>query len=142
VPITITSKQRDALYDDLLTHLSGLDGLWDAIHSHDFETADRLAHEFSDDLRLVLGGLGGGDCSDKGTVELTVEPATVRRVLTNLRDRAQRHAEEDGQMAVDEAREAQGQSLCVAWTCEQVLVGLEEGPACPSCGRSEIPADG
>jgi hypothetical protein len=37
MPITITAEQRDALYDDVLTHLSGLDGLWQAINAEDYD---------------------------------------------------------------------------------------------------------
>lgn len=142
MPITITAEQRDALYDDLLTHLSGLDGLWGAINRDDYELADRLGREFADDLRLILDDLGWGDLSEGGMIDLTLERAALGRVLTGVRVRAQRHVEGDAAIVLSEAREAQGRSLLVVETCDQVLAALPEGPLGPSCERSARPADG
>lgn len=56
--ITITAAQRDAIYDEVLIHLSGIEGLWLAIEREDYATADRLGREFAD-LTLVLDDLAG-----------------------------------------------------------------------------------
>lgn len=130
MPITITAEQRDALYDDVLTHLSGLDGLWQAINTEDYDTADRLGREFTDDLRLIRNDLGWGDETDE-PVELTLQSDVLRRVLTLLRDRAERYAHGEQAAALTEAREAQGQSLFVVEICDSVLAAL---PA-PGGGR-------
>jgi hypothetical protein len=128
VPITITAEQRDALYDDLLTHLSGLDDLWAAIDRGSYELADRLGREFTDDLRLILEDLGWGDVSGGGTVDLTLASDALRRVLTGLRGRAKRHAEGEAAVALSEAREARGQSILVVKTCDELLTTLPEDP--------------
>ncbi|HVD86713.1 MAG TPA: hypothetical protein VNB59_04830, partial [Solirubrobacterales bacterium] len=58
--ITITADQRDAVYDAVLTHLSGIGDLLLVVEENDLERAYRLGREFSDDLRLVLDDLGWG----------------------------------------------------------------------------------
>lgn len=121
--IAITLEQRDALYEDLLTHLSGMGDLWLAINRNDFETADRLGHEFVDELRLILKDLGWGDGPKTGTVELTLPPADLRNVLGRIRDRAHRHRKSH-QEALTEVTVPLQQSELVIQTCDQVLAAL------------------
>ena len=91
MPVTISAKQRDALYTQVLDHLSGIGDLWLAIDAGDFRQADALGHAFVDDLRLLLDDLGWPDRTDlpaDGRVELTMPPGDLRRVLGRLRDEA------------------------------------------------------
>ncbi|MGE0065770.1 MAG: hypothetical protein AB7F97_09160 [Solirubrobacterales bacterium] len=46
--ITISAEQREALYIQVLDHLSGLSDLWLAIDARDFEKADALGRAFAD----------------------------------------------------------------------------------------------
>lgn len=129
--IAITADQRDALYDKVLTHLSGIDGLWLAIEREDFETADRLGREFADDLTLVLEDLGWGDQSTDGSqaVELATEVDVLRRVLPQLRSRAARHAHTEDE-ALKKLRKERSRAQLVMDTCDEVLRTLGEG--CPA----------
>jgi hypothetical protein len=123
MPVTITRYQRDALYQDLLTHLSGIGDLWLAINRDDFETADRLGHEFVAELRLIVEDLGWGDGPEAETVELTLSPAELRGVLGRLRARADRHRKGQ-QKALAEVTAPLEQSEIVIETCDQVLAAL------------------
>lgn len=124
--ITITAAQRDALYDDVLTHLSGVGDLWLAIEREDYGTADRLGREFAGDLALILEGLGwGAEASE--AIELATRADVLRRVLGQLRARAERHVRAE-QEAINELREERSRAQLVVDTCDEVLAGLESGP--------------
>jgi len=84
--VTITAEQRDALYDRILDRLSGIEDVWLAASSADYDTADRLGREYSDELRLVLDDLGWGGRPGDEDVELTTDPDVLRRVFGRLRD--------------------------------------------------------
>ena len=89
--IRITAAQREALYVQVLDHLSGIGDLWLAVDAGEYEKADSLGHAFADDLRLLLEDLGWPDRADRpadGSVELTMEPEDLRRVIGRLRDEA------------------------------------------------------
>jgi hypothetical protein len=91
MPVKITAEQREALYVQVLDHLSGIGDLWLVIEAGEHEKADRLGHAFADDLRLLLDDLGWPGRSDlpaDGSVELTVPPEDLRRVVGWLRDEA------------------------------------------------------
>lgn len=126
--IAITATQRDALYDEVLTHLSGIDGLWLAIEREDFATADRLGREFSDDLTLVLEDLGWGDQSTDASqaVELTTQTDVLRRVLPQLRARAARHVDTEDE-AIKRLRKERSRAQLVMDTCDEVLAAVGEG---------------
>jgi hypothetical protein len=123
VSITITAAQRDALYDDVLTHLSGIDGLWLVIKREDYATADRFGREFADDLTLIVEDLGWGAESSK-IVELTTPPDVLRRVLGQLRRRAEQHVRTE-QEAINELREERSRAQFVVETCNRVLAALD-----------------
>jgi hypothetical protein len=61
--LTITAAQRDALYDQILDRLSGIGDIELAIQLENYDAAERLGREYSDDLRLLLEDLGIGDGS-------------------------------------------------------------------------------
>jgi hypothetical protein len=121
--IAITGEQRDALYKELLAHISGIDDLRLAIEEEAFTKADRLAREFTDDLCLIFDGLGWGNL-DAVSVELTTPPADLRRILRRLRDQmAERYETERPEQ---EAFRAQwDHTALVRDTCSQLLTELE-----------------
>lgn len=87
--IQITPHERDALYRDVVDHLSGLGDLLLALDRKDFDRARRLGREFSDDLLFLLNDLDFGDKTDADApLQLTTEPDVLRRLLGRLRDRA------------------------------------------------------
>ncbi|MBA3261548.1 MAG: hypothetical protein H0T69_03560 [Thermoleophilaceae bacterium] len=62
MPLTISREQRDAIYELVVTHLTGIGDVWIELDNHDFPTAKRLAREFVEDLHLLNDlGLTRGD---------------------------------------------------------------------------------
>ncbi len=88
--LTITAEQRDALYGQILDRLSGIGDIELAVRAENYEAADHLGREYSDDLRLVTDDLGWGEGTGE-TVELTTPPDVLRRALSRLRDAAVSH---------------------------------------------------
>ena len=121
----ISAAERDALYDQIYVRLSGIDGVWLAAQEEDYETADRLGREFSDDLQLVLEDLRWGEGSGE-PLELTAPPDVLRRVFTRMRNRAEsQQALEEEERAEGRRREEQTQRLMEA--CRRVLGELDGG---------------
>lgn len=123
---TITAAQRDALYDQILDRLSGIGDIEVAIQAQNFDDAERIGREYSDDLRLLLEDLGIGD--GKGEpLELTAPPAVLRRVLPRLRELAMNYtASLESEWA--EVSEVKERNHLVAQACEAVLAGLDGSP--------------
>lgn len=91
MPVTITARQREALYIQVLDHLSGIGDLRLAIDAGDYEEANALGRAFADDLRLLLDDPGWPDQLEHppdGLVELTMLPDDLRRVIERLREEA------------------------------------------------------
>lgn len=120
--ITITADQRDALYDALILHLSGIGDVALAVERADFEAADRLGRAYADDLTLVLDDLGWGPHG--GGVELTAPREVLWRALSRVRDWAQ---DEERDEAKERAQLAQShrQNRIVYETCDRVLRALD-----------------
>jgi hypothetical protein len=126
--VTITHAQRDAVYDQILPRLSGLDDIWLAVSTERFETADRLGREYSDVLRLISDDLGWGECSPGAeTFKLTTAPDVRRRVFTRLQKLV---AEEraDRQLAGIENAEDEERGSLVDEACQVVLAALDGEP--------------
>jgi hypothetical protein len=123
VTVRISPEQRDALYDQILDRLSGIGDIWLAAQREDFETAERLGREYSDDLRLVLEDLGFGDGSGE-PVELSAPPELLRRTLPRLRERAENHTAglEAEWVEISEIKE---RNRLVSEACEAVLTVLD-----------------
>jgi hypothetical protein len=117
--VRITAAERDALYEQIIVRLSGIDDVWMAAEAEDFPRASRVAREFSDDLRLILDDLGWGAGGGK-PLELTSPPDVLRRVCTRLRAKAeaQRKTEEEERA---ESRQREEQTQRVLETCRRVL---------------------
>lgn len=83
--VTITAGQRDAVYDLVLDRLSGIGAVWLAASAEDFELAERLSREYSDELSVVLDDLGWGDGPDGTEIELRADPAVLRRIFSRFK---------------------------------------------------------
>jgi hypothetical protein len=120
--LTISAAQRDALYDQILDRLSGIDDVWFAARAKNYDAARRLGREYSDDLRLLTDDLGWGK-GRGGDVELSTPPDVLRRALSRLRDAAAtHHASQEGLRA--EIREAEERDRLVVEACRRVLADL------------------
>jgi hypothetical protein len=120
---TITADQRDALYDQILDRLSGIGDIEVAIQAGNYDDAERLGREYSDDLRLLFEDLGIGEGNGQ-PVELTAPPEVLRRVLPRLRELA------EGQTAGleeqrSEVRELDERNRLVSEACGSVLASLD-----------------
>lgn len=122
--LRITTEQRDALYESILDHLSGIGDLWLAIESDNYDRADRLGREFADDLRFVLDNLGFGDGSSGESIELTTPADVLTRVLRRLEEQAE-SAEREAERESAAARAEQDRNRLVRETCRQLLSAME-----------------
>jgi hypothetical protein len=83
VPLTITRAQRDAIYELVVTHLTGIGDVWSSVQGGDFASAKRLGRDFAEDLRL-LEDLGWAETIDRETVALSLPPDELTRTLARL----------------------------------------------------------
>ncbi|MGE5527417.1 MAG: hypothetical protein ACM3Q9_02005 [Methanosarcina sp.] len=120
--ITITPEQRDALYEAVILHLSGIGDVALAIEREDFHEADRLGRAFADDLRVVLDDLGWG--KHGGDAELTAPPDVLRRVLHRVRERAEDEERDEAKERAELAKNHR-QNLIVREACDRVLRALD-----------------
>ena len=121
--LAITAAQRDALYDQILDRLSGIGDIEVSIQAENYDAAERLGREYSDDLRLLLDDLGFGEGSGE-PVELTSPPEVLRRVLPRLRSLAERH-NTSLESEWTEAKELKERNRLVSEACEAVLARLD-----------------
>jgi hypothetical protein len=126
-PLTISGEQRDALYEELLDRLTGIDGVWLAIdEENDLEKADQRAREFAGYLRLIFEDLGWGDHGPP-LVELTMPPDELSQTISRLRVQAAERYEEE--RAEQEAfRTRWEHTALVRETCDEVLKRLGASP--------------
>jgi hypothetical protein len=85
---TIDRKRRNALFELVLDHLSGIDDFWIAIEEKDFAKAERLGIEFSEDFRL-LDDIGWEPDQDRAIVILTMPPHDLIELLRRLHTEAE-----------------------------------------------------
>jgi hypothetical protein len=124
----ITAPHRDALYDQILDRLSGIGDIEIALQAEDYDDAERIGREYSDDLRLLLDDLGIGD-GDGEPVELTTPPEVLRRVLPRMQRQAESYTA-SLEPEVIEVHEIRERNRLVSEACETVLSGLD----CPATG--------
>lgn len=74
--MTISHKQRDALYELVVDDLTAIGDVWGEFNNRDFATAKRQAREFVQDLHL-LNDLGWDETVDSEQVTLTVPPGEL-----------------------------------------------------------------
>jgi hypothetical protein len=84
---TIDRERRDALYELVLDHLSGIGDFWIAVEEKDFAKAERLGIEFGEDFRL-LDDIGWAPDHDRATVTLTMPPHDLMELLQRLHGEA------------------------------------------------------
>jgi hypothetical protein len=120
---TITAAQRDALYDQILDRLSGIGDIEVAIKAENYDDAERIGRDYSDDLRLLLDDLGIGD-GDGKPVELTTPSDVLRRVLPRLQLLARNYTASLKPEMV-EVQELSERNRLVSEACESVLAGLD-----------------
>lgn len=84
---TIDRERRDALYELVLDHLSGIGDFWIAIEEKDFAKVERLGIEFGEDFRL-LDNIGWEPEHGRATVALTMPAHDLIELLRRLHDEA------------------------------------------------------
>lgn len=120
--VRITAAERDALYEQILVRLSGIDEVWIAAEARDFPRADEVAREFGDYLILILEDLGWGGSGGE-PLELTSPPEVLRRVCARMQARAEAEQErEEAERA--ESLEREERTRQVLSTCRRVLEEL------------------
>ena len=124
-PIKISRAGRDAIYEEVMADLTGIDGVMLAISDRDFEKADVLGRRFSDDLQLILDGLRWADGpTGRGEIILRVPDDVLRRVMARIKGRAEQQDERDeAERAIERDR-----ARLVSTTCDEVLAAIGAGP--------------
>jgi hypothetical protein len=83
--ITITGPERDALFAVIVSNTGDLLDLEQATLEEDWEACHRLGRRVADGLRLIVdGGLEWGDETSAEEVQLSLPPADLRRILSEL----------------------------------------------------------
>jgi len=125
---TIDRERRDALYELILDHLSGLGDFWIAIEEKDFAKAERLGIEYGEDLRLMQD-LGWAEEDGRESVDLTMPSHDLMELLGRLRGEAEsvltgsacvRMLQAEEENARDRYRRAKA-------TCEELIERLDPG---------------
>lgn len=128
--VRLRAAQADALREHLISRLTGISDLWLAVSREEFDIADRLAGEYSDELRLLHDDLGWQQRA--GDLELTTPPDVLRRTFRRLRETAavQRISEE---AEWHEFQRFIERNALLGEACDVVLGGL--GGDAPRRGR-------
>jgi hypothetical protein len=127
--VTISPGQREAFYQLVLDHLSGVGDLQLAIEREDFAAAERLGTEFAEDLRLMEDLGWGGELRE---AELTMPPDELAEVLRRLRSDARKGLDE----SVDEREAKQADETArqryryAVETCDGLLSLLDRPGGC------------
>jgi hypothetical protein len=85
--VTIDRERREALYELVLDHLSGIGDFWIAIEEKDFAKAERLGIEFGEDFRL-LEDIGWEPEPGPANFVLTIPPHDLIELLRRLHGEA------------------------------------------------------
>jgi hypothetical protein len=83
--VTIAREQRDAIYEVVIDHLSGIEDVWIAVNQGDSATAKRLGRLFAEDLRL-REDLGWSERIDGETVELHLPVSELTRTIARVHE--------------------------------------------------------
>ena len=85
MPITLNREQRDAIYSQLRTDITGFNDIELNLRAGDFDAARRQSQRMADDARL-LDDLGWEDDPGREEFTLTMPPADLARLLSRLND--------------------------------------------------------
>jgi hypothetical protein len=121
--ITISSDQRDGLYELVRNHLGSAGDLGDLLEQQkDWAKAEQLGLELAEDIRLMQD-LGWGEDEGREGVKLTVPPHDLMEALSRL------HGEAEvvlaGANPSPEDAETNERFLRGLDACETVLVNLD-----------------
>lgn len=81
--IKLNRQQREALYGELVTDLSGTGDIQINLDSEDYEGAQRLRRRYEEDMRL-LDDLGWEPNQERDEFEITMHHENLARVLRRL----------------------------------------------------------
>jgi hypothetical protein len=85
--IALDRELRQAIYADVVTHLSAIGDVHLMLEQDDFTSAQRLGREFQEDLRL-LDDLGWAVDDPSESFKLTMPLEELARVVQRLHDRS------------------------------------------------------
>jgi hypothetical protein len=122
--ITIDRKARDALYEEILTELSGSGDVWTEMQSGDYEAARRTRRRLEDDMRL-LDDIGWEPEQDRETFELSMPPADLARALQVLNDNVAATIHGHVVQPIDEAHLVQ-RAVVVQTACGAVFAQIAD----------------
>jgi hypothetical protein len=121
--LTLTGEQGDALRGQIEIELDAFGDLKLLIERREFETANRMALQLSDDLRLMAEDFGWGEGSG-GLIELRSPPDVLERTCTRLRELAASHrVSQEGEW--EAARTEEKEDRLIEEACDTVLAGLD-----------------
>jgi hypothetical protein len=121
--VRITASERNALFEQLYARLSGIDEVWTSAAEQDRESAEGVARQFSDDLRLILDDLGWGE--NGKAVELSSPSEVLRRVFARVQAAAEERRREEAEER-EEIRRREERTEQLLEVCRRVLGELEE----------------
>ena len=81
--VTINREQRDAIYEEVLTDLSGVGDIWIAIDGEDYDKAQEYRRRFEQDMRL-LDDLGWDRDEDRQEFTLSMSAANLADAIRHL----------------------------------------------------------
>jgi hypothetical protein len=123
---TIDRERRDALYELVLDHLSGIGDFWIAVEEKDFAKAERLGIEFGEDFRL-LEDIGWEPEHGSAPIDLTIPPHDQIELLRRLHGEAESVLEGSAcaRLLEKEEESAKQRYERAKTTCEQLIEQLD-----------------
>ena len=116
-PPEIDPHQRDRLYESITAHLTGINDVFIEYQHGNFEAAQRLSGEFSDDLRVLHDDLGWGRTFSE-SIQLDAPRDVWERTLIRIQERAQsklrRHEEHASELEQERRRIQELEDTCLA----------------------------
>jgi hypothetical protein len=123
---TIDRERRNAHYELVLDHLSGIGDFWIAIEEKDFAKAERLGIEFGEDFR-PLDDIGWEPGHGLANVSLTIPPHDLIELLQRLHGEAGCVLEGSAcaRLLEKEEESAKQRYQRAKTTCEQLIEQLD-----------------
>lgn len=123
---TIDRERRNALYELVLDHLSGIGDFWIAIEEKDFAKAERLGIEFGEDFRL-LDDIGWEPDHGRATIALSMPPHDLMELLRRLHGEAESVLEGSAcaRLLQEEEKSATQRYQRAKTACEELLKQLD-----------------
>ncbi|MFL5833892.1 MAG: hypothetical protein ACJ76B_07920 [Solirubrobacterales bacterium] len=121
--IEISPEHRDILYLSITARLTGVNDIYVEFERGNFEAAQRLSGEFSDDLRVLHDDLGWGE-TPLESIQLTAPHDVWERTLARIQKRAaERHEERTLELGEERQRIQAIEDTCA--TLAERLSGSE-----------------